>query len=75
MREAMYGWMALHLKGEGDGAPIAEPEIRAEDPEALRCYPGDSRPDDWATIPRFAAARGGSSWRPGRRRGMPTRGA
>ena len=21
MREEMYGWMALHLKGEGDGSP------------------------------------------------------
>ena len=58
MREAMYGWMTLQLKGEGDGSPIAEPAFQAEDPEALRCYPGDTRPDDWATIPRFAAARG-----------------
>jgi hypothetical protein len=56
MREAMYGWMALHLKGEGDGSPVPEPEIKTEDPEDLRCYPGDSRPDDWVTIPRFAAA-------------------
>lgn len=58
MREAMYGWMALHLKGEGDGSPITEPEIKTEDPESLRCYPGDSRPDDWITIPRYAAAEG-----------------
>ncbi len=58
MREAMYGWMALHLKGEGDGAPVAEPSNQAEDPEALRCYPGMTRPDDWITIPRFAAAEG-----------------
>ena len=58
MREAVYGWMALHLKGEGDGAPVAEPEIETEDPEALRCYPGESRPDDWVTLPRFAAAEG-----------------
>ncbi|MBC8116092.1 MAG: acetylxylan esterase, partial [Candidatus Saccharimonas sp.] len=36
--------------------PIPEPEIKTEDPEALRCYPGDSRPDDYVTIPRFAAA-------------------
>lgn len=54
MREAMYGWMTLHLKGEGDGAPIAEPEHQTEEPEALRCFPGDSRPDDWLTIPQFA---------------------
>ncbi len=58
MREAMYGWMTLHLKGEGEGAPIAEPEHKTEDPETLRCYPGDTRPDDWMTLPRFAAAEG-----------------
>jgi len=56
MREAMYGWMSLHLKGEGDGEPIAEPEFRTEDPEELRCYPGESRPEAFMTIPRFAAA-------------------
>jgi hypothetical protein len=56
MREEMYGWMALHLKGEGDGTPIPEPEIKTEDPEALRVWPGDTRPKDYVTIPRFAAA-------------------
>ena len=56
MREALYGWMTLHLKGEGDGSPIPDPAIKTEDPETLRCYPGDSRPDDYMTIPRFAAA-------------------
>lgn len=55
MREAMYGWMTMHLKGEGDGRPIPEPEIKPEEPEALRCFPGDSRPDDYVTIPRFFA--------------------
>ena len=58
MREAMYGWMTLHLEGKGDGGPITEPAVAVEDPEALRCYPGDSRPDDWTTIPRFASTRG-----------------
>jgi arylsulfatase A-like enzyme/cephalosporin-C deacetylase-like acetyl esterase len=58
MREAMYGWMTLHLKGEGDGSPIAEPEMTLEEPEALRCYPGESRPDDWLTLPQFAAREG-----------------
>jgi hypothetical protein len=58
MREAMYGWMTLHLKGETDGSPIREPAIRTEDPEALRCYPADSRPKDWVSIPRFAAIEG-----------------
>lgn len=55
MREAMYGWMTRHLKGEGDGSPIPEPEIIPEEPESLRCFPGDSRPDDYITIPRFFA--------------------
>jgi cephalosporin-C deacetylase-like acetyl esterase len=55
MREAMYGWMTLHLKEEGDGSPMDEPEIKTEDPEELRCFPGDSRPEDYVTIPRFAA--------------------
>jgi dienelactone hydrolase len=55
MREAMYGWMTKHLKGEGDGSPIPEPEIKPEEPETLRCFPGDSRPDDYVTIPRFFA--------------------
>lgn len=58
MREAVYGWMALHLKGEGDGTPIPEPATKPEDPESLRCFPGDSRPDDWITLPKFAAAEG-----------------
>jgi hypothetical protein len=56
MREAMYGWMTLHLKEEGQGNPIPEPALTPEDPEALRCYPGQSRPADFVTLPRFAAA-------------------
>ena len=56
MREAMLGWMNKHLKGEGDGSPVTEPEIKTEEPEHLRCFPGESRPDDYVTIPRFAAA-------------------
>lgn len=55
MREAMYGFMTQHLVGSGDGSPIAEPAITLEEPEALRCYPGDTRPDDWLTLPQFAA--------------------
>ena len=58
MREAMYGWMTLHLKGEGDGSPIKEPEFKTLPPEDLRCYPGDTRPKDFITIPKFAAAEG-----------------
>lgn len=55
MRETMYGWMTRHLKAEGDGAPLAEPAVQTADPETLRCFPGDSRPDDYVTLPRFAA--------------------
>ena len=56
MREAMLGWMTKHLKGEGDGSPVQEPEIITEDPEVLRCFPDDSRPDDFVTLPQFAAS-------------------
>jgi cephalosporin-C deacetylase-like acetyl esterase len=56
MREAMYGWMRKELMGDGDGQPIPEPEFKTEDPEAIRCFPNDSRPADWMTIPRFATA-------------------
>jgi len=58
MREAMYGWMTRHLKGEGDGSPIAEPKFETEEAEALRCFPGESRPDNFVTLPKFAAAEG-----------------
>lgn len=56
MREAMYGWMTRSLKGTGNGDPIPEPAIQTEDRETLRCFPGESRPDDFVTIPKFAAA-------------------
>ncbi len=58
MREAMYGWMTRHLKGEGDASPPPEPAHKTENPEDLRCYPGTTRPDDFVTIPRFAATEG-----------------
>lgn len=56
MREAVYGWMRAHLLKEGAGSPLSEPPIATEDPEVLRCFPGDTRPDDWITLPKFAAA-------------------
>ena len=56
MREAVYGWMTLHLKGQGSGEPIPEPAVTPENPDTLRCFPGESRPEDWITIPKFAAA-------------------
>ena len=54
MREAMYGWMTRFLKGEGDGSPIAEPEIETRAPESVRCYPNGTRPKDHVTVPMFA---------------------
>jgi cephalosporin-C deacetylase-like acetyl esterase len=56
MRETMYGWMKRSLMGQGDGKPVPEPKFQTENPEALRCFPGQSRPDDFATLPQFAAA-------------------
>jgi hypothetical protein len=56
IREAMYGFMTQQLKGAGDGSPIAEPAHNTEDTDAVRCYPGTTRPDDWVTLPQFAAA-------------------
>jgi dienelactone hydrolase len=58
MREEMYGWMTQHLKGEGGGRPIPEPPISVEDPEDLRCFPGESRPGTFVTLPQFASAEG-----------------
>ena len=59
MREAMYGWLDRWLRGRGDGGPTAEPEVKTEDPQTLRCYPdGGSRPAAIATIPAFAFREG-----------------
>ena len=54
MREAMYGWVTLHLKNEGDGSPIAEPDLSPVDREKLRCYPGGQRPAGFVTLPMLA---------------------
>src|SRR5262249_2082823 len=55
MREAMYGWMTLHLKGEGKGEPIAEPAHTVEKPEDLACFPDpNDRPKGFLTPPLFA---------------------
>jgi hypothetical protein len=60
----MYGWMSLHLKSEGDGSPIPEPEYATEDLETLRCFPPSERPAavmttvDWVQkrVEKLAAA-------------------
>jgi hypothetical protein len=55
MRETMYGWMTLHLKGEGKGEPIAEPAYTIEKLEDLACYPDpNDRPRGFLTPPLFA---------------------
>src|SRR5207244_12418562 len=43
-RERMYGWMARHLLGEGDGQPIAEGDVKplSEDDRGLLCDPQGS---------------------------------
>ena len=56
MREAMYGWVTRHLKGQGDGAPIEEGEMAIEAPETLRCFADGKRPTTFVTVPRYAAA-------------------
>ena len=58
MREAMYGWLALHLKGEGDGAAIAEPELAVEeDLSVLHCFEGGRVPAEWSTVRELCLAR------------------
>jgi dienelactone hydrolase len=56
MREAMYGWMTLWLKNEGDGKPIPEPKHDIEKPEDMACFPEGTRPEDFFTPPRHAAS-------------------
>lgn len=59
MREAMYGWMMLHMKGEGKGEPIPEPKHATEKPEDLACFPDPKdRPKGFLTPPLYAAAVG-----------------
>ncbi len=53
MREAMYGWLAYCLRGEGDGTPVPEPEIEPEEVNALRCFPDNDRPKSFLLPPEF----------------------
>jgi len=59
MREAMLGWMELHLLGRGDGKPIPEPPFTAEPPgsPALTCFPGGKVPGDAETVASISLAR------------------
>jgi dienelactone hydrolase len=59
MREAMYGWMALHLKGEGKGEPIPEPKLTIERTDDLACFPDPKdRPKGFYFPPTYAYAVG-----------------
>ena len=59
MREAMYGFMTLHLKGEGDGDPIPEPADQDRGPRRpSAATPATRDPKDFMTIPKFAAPEG-----------------
>jgi dienelactone hydrolase/pimeloyl-ACP methyl ester carboxylesterase len=59
MREAMYGWMMLHLKGEGKGEPIPEPAHTVEKMEDLACFPNlADRPKGFLTLAKYAASAG-----------------
>ncbi|HEX5270699.1 MAG TPA: acetylxylan esterase, partial [Gemmataceae bacterium] len=59
MREAMYGWMALWLRGEGTGKPIAEPKHTVEKAEDLAVFPDDQRPKGFLYPPSLAAREAG----------------
>jgi cephalosporin-C deacetylase-like acetyl esterase len=53
MREAVYGWLARWLRGEGDGSPIPEPELQIEEVDTLRCFPDNVRPKSFTLMPAF----------------------
>src|SRR5262249_5793638 len=55
MREAMYGWMAMWLRGEGEGKPIPEPKHAVEKAEDLAVFPDDKRPKGFLYPPTLAA--------------------
>ncbi len=59
MREAMYGWMALWLRGEGEGKPIAEPKHHIEKAADLAVFPDDERPKGFLYPPSLAAREAG----------------
>jgi dienelactone hydrolase len=58
MREAMYGWMARWLKGEGTGKPVPELKHTLETAEDLACYPDGKRPASFLFPPTLALREG-----------------
>jgi dienelactone hydrolase len=55
MREAMYGWMAQWLRGEGTGKPVPEPKHEVEKAEDLAVFADDKRPKGFLYPPSLAA--------------------
>jgi len=54
MREALYGFLAQHLLGQGDGRPIPEPAFTPEPPESEWCFPGGKIPTTTKTVRQLA---------------------
>jgi len=56
MREALYGFLAQHLLGEGDGAPITELGFTPLSPDSpeLWCFAGGRIPETTKTVRQFA---------------------
>jgi len=53
MREAMLGWFDLWLKGEGRGAPRAEPSFETLPEERLMCFEKGRRPKALRSIAEY----------------------
>ena len=56
-REAMLGFMLRHLKGEGCGDPVPEPEYECLPEEDLMLFKGGTRPEGFGTLPDFTNER------------------
>ncbi|MBI3920567.1 MAG: acetylxylan esterase [Armatimonadetes bacterium] len=56
MREALYGFVLKHLKGQGDGSPFPEPQMTVEpvDSPLLRCYADGKIPVQGETVRSLA---------------------
>ncbi len=54
MRETLYGFLAQHLLGQGDGRPIPEPTFTPESPEAEWCFPTGKIPTTTKTARQLA---------------------
>ncbi len=57
MREAMLGFFDQHLRGVGDGAPVPEPEIRTEPPDAAELVVLPEWPEGTRTMEKLAEKR------------------